>query len=426
MKKSIIVPGILGIVLLLIAFLMRRLELPNQILFILAGAVSMFLVGHIAYTAHRTASRESLSGRIFEWALFAWMLFLIVYLFYHLYRDWNHLFLLPWGILLVGSILVFLVPAVRGRTGEIRNHIWFTATYTLCVVLIFMTNPINFQLPDRSYDPPIDHPVYPDGNGPVVMIDEAHHNFHTMSGRYYAFASVLRKDGYRVMPLQDSLSKNSLSGCRILVISNALNEKNLENWTNPVYPAFSDREIDALEEWVNEGGSLFLIADHMPMPGAVKGIGERFGFTLHNSFNSDSMPAPNFFCRSDSTFVSPLATTLEGEELDSVVILTGHGFDIPPEASPVLKFKESSYILLPDTAWQFHRGTPRVKATGMSQLAYRKYGKGRVVIGGEAAMFTSQCYGGLSFKKGGMSAPISKDNYKLLLNIIHWLDGLYG
>ncbi len=425
MKKSIIVPGILGIALLLIALLFRHLQLPNQILLILAGSLSIFFVGHIAYTAFRTARRESLSGKIFEWALFAWMLVLVVYLFFHLYTNRDNVFLIPWGILLAGSILVFLVPAIRGKTGEIGNHVWFAGMYTLCVALVWLTNPIDFQLPDRSYSPAIDHPAYPEGSGPTVMIDEAHNNFHTMSGRYYAFANVLRKDGYRVMPLADTLSREALSGCRILVISNALNEKNINNWYNPIYPAFTSGEIDVLEEWVNNGGSLFLIADHMPMPGAVKGIGKRFGFTLHNSFNSDSMPAPNFFCQSDSTFVSALATTLEGEELDSVVILTGHGFDFPSDATPILLFKESSYILLPDTAWQFHRGTPRIKAVGMSQLAYKKYGKGRVVIAGEAAMFTSQCYGGLSFKKGGMSASTAKDNYKLLLNLIHWLDGLY-
>ncbi len=51
-----------------------------------------------------------------------------------------------------------------------------------------------------------------------------------------------------------------------------------------------------------------------------------------------------------------------------------------------------------------------------------KYGKGRIVVSGEAAMFTSQrSDGGRSI---GMSSPEVPQNQQLLLNIIHWLDGL--
>ena len=34
-------------------------------------------------------------------------------------------------------------------------------------------------------------------------------------------------------------------------------------------PFFSYEEIDAVTQWVNDGGALFLIADHMPFPGAA-------------------------------------------------------------------------------------------------------------------------------------------------------------
>jgi len=33
---------------------------------------------------------------------------------------------------------------------------------------------------------------------------------------------------------------------------------------------------------------------------------------------------------------------------------------------------------------------------------------------------------GLSWKKGGMGSSIAQNNYKLLLKIVHWLDGLYN
>ena len=56
------------------------------------------------------------------------------------------------------------------------------------------------------------------------------------------------------------------------------------------------------------------------------------------------------------------------------------------------------------------------------QGAYMPYGKGRLVAFGEAAMFSAQIAGPDKIKMG-MNNPIAPENYQLLLNIIHWLDG---
>ena len=50
--------------------------------------------------------------------------------------------------------------------------------------------------------------------------------------------------------------------------------------------------------------------------------------------------------------------------------------------------------------------------------------KGRVAIFGEAAMFTAQLAGRNQFKVG-MNSDEAPENYKLLLNVVHWLDRLY-
>lgn len=55
------------------------------------------------------------------------------------------------------------------------------------------------------------------------------------------------------------------------------------------------------------------------------------------------------------------------------------------------------------------------------QGAYMKYGKGRIVIFGEAAMFTAQLQGK---NKMGMSTKSASQNAQFLLNTIHWLDGI--
>src|ERR1041385_6729383 len=56
------------------------------------------------------------------------------------------------------------------------------------------------QVADTVFQPPIGAPSFAMGQGPVVLIDEAHHNFHTAEGRYSPFARLLRRDGYVVRP----------------------------------------------------------------------------------------------------------------------------------------------------------------------------------------------------------------------------------
>ena len=73
-------------------------------------------------------------------------------------------------------------------------------------------------------------------------------------------------------------------------------------------------------------------------------------------------------------------------------------------------------------AWNFTDKTPRIPIEGFSQIACLKYGKGRIVVSGEAAMFSCQQAGG--GRSVGMCSPEVPQNQQLLLNIIHWLDGL--
>ncbi|MBK9492350.1 MAG: DUF4350 domain-containing protein [Haliscomenobacter sp.] len=101
--------------------------------------------------------------------------------------------------------------------------------------------------------------------GPIVCIDAAHQNFHTPDNRFYAFAKLLRADGYVVKAFEQTFSAESLKQCQILVISNPLNQINAGgNWRLPTPSAFTSAEIQAVKTWVANGGKLFLIADHMP------------------------------------------------------------------------------------------------------------------------------------------------------------------
>ncbi len=279
------------------------------------------------------------------------------------------------------------------------------------------------QVEDSTYNPEIGKPEYKAGKGPVIFIDEAHNNFHTMSGRYKPFADILTKDGYNVKPYRSSFTEAGLDSGRILVISNALNQRNTEDWALPTPSAFTVNEIDEVENWVNRGGSLFLIADHMPFPGAAGKLAERFGFNLKNGFALDTSkePSPDMFSRKDGTLIESFITDgiNNSEHVDSIYSFTGEGFQIPADAVSVLKLNNNFIILMPDTAWVFNKNTPRISASGLMQGAVKKSGNGKIVVWGEAAMFSAQIGGNNKF---GLNAPYAKDNLQLLLNIIHWLD----
>lgn len=298
--------------------------------------------------------------------------------------------------------------------------------FTILIALLTgFTQIMSQQIADLSYLPVIARPAYDTGKGFVIYIDEGHHNFHTREGRYKAFARLLERDGYRVKSYLGKFIPEELEKGKILVISNALHSSNVKRWINPCPSAFSESEIETIHQWVLKGGALLLIADHMPMGGAAMDLAKVFGFEFTNGFVLDTTNrGPAIFSRSDGSLKENEITNGNSgnNSVNQIATFTGQGFLIPKEAAPVLEFDHRFVNVLPDTAWVFNTQTKQISAAGMYQGAYRTYGKGRVYMSGEAAMFAAQL-AGPNKSKMGMNNPVANENYQLLLNIIHWLDG---
>ncbi|OGU36896.1 MAG: hypothetical protein A2068_09135 [Ignavibacteria bacterium GWB2_35_6b] len=296
-------------------------------------------------------------------------------------------------------------------------------------IVLFLSFKIIYsqQIGDPDFNPQINNPAYQKNSGSIIFIDEFHNNFHTKDGRYKPFAELLEKDGYIVKSVNQKFTKEVLSSIKILVISNPLNEINDTNWTLPTPSAFSKEETIEVEKWVSGGGSLFLIADHMPFPGAAGELAAKFGFLLNNGFASDTTNphGQDLFSRNKKTLQSNKLTNGRSvsEFVDSIYTFTGSAFQIPQDAESILTFNENFISLMPDTAWNFTNETPKISVENWSQGAVKEHGKGKVVMCGEAAMFSAQLAGNNNIKMG-MNTPKAKNNYKLLLNIIHWLDGI--
>ncbi|MBN1199958.1 MAG: DUF4350 domain-containing protein [Bacteroidales bacterium] len=281
------------------------------------------------------------------------------------------------------------------------------------------------QVPDTNFTLTIRQPAYQKDSGPLVLIDQAHHNMHTKNGGFLAFSRLLEQDGYRVRSLQAAVNDlEVLNGCKILVIANALDSSNLGNWVLPTPSAFSKEEISMIRSWVKNGGSLFLIADHMPFAGAASKLGKAFGFEFINGFaftGERTWPPSEFSVEDETLPTSPVVTGIRDyEKTDKVVTFTGSAFYTPDMSTPVLSFLEEHRSLQPDTAWRFNAKTRWQDLKGFHQGAILKYGKGKIAVFGEAAMFTAQIVNGNV--PVGFNSDVAPQNAQFTLNVIHWLD----
>jgi hypothetical protein len=279
------------------------------------------------------------------------------------------------------------------------------------------------QRADPSFDPRVANPAYAK-DGPKVMFDEAHHNFHTAGGRYKGFADLITSDGYQVVPNRERFTAAALSGYRILVIANAIGGEALDS-PQASQPAFSDQECDVVRDWVRAGGSLLLITDHAPTGAANQILAQRFGVEMSKgatsddaSFDREAGRGSLVFARAKGTLADHPVTRgrNERERVDRVMTFTGQSLKGPAGSAAFMKLADTAVDEPPG-------GGKPTSAAGRAQGIALQHGKGRVVMLGEAAMLSAQVAGDPPRPFGGLNRP-GIDNRQLALNVVHWLSGL--
>jgi hypothetical protein len=277
------------------------------------------------------------------------------------------------------------------------------------------------QRADPDFDPRVELPAYPSGPGgqhPRVVIDEAHRNFHTAGGRYRPFADLLRSDGYLVSSDQRAFGAEVLNDVDVLVIANAMGPGEHEG-----RPAFTPEEDAAVVRWVRAGGALLLIADHAPFGSAAARLAAGFGVTMHLRFARDDDFHDGWdnerleFSRGNRLLADNAITNGRSmrERVNRVVTFTGQSLSGPPAALALLRLSEGAYD------WESRQ--VRYPAAGHVQALALSVGAGRVVMSGEAALFTAQV--DPLGRKFGMNRT-DTDDRQLLLNILHWLSRVDG
>ena len=301
-------------------------------------------------------------------------------------------------------------------------------------IVAFVTVTIGFQQTASTVEPPrtvdksfrynIKKAAYPEGKGPVILIDEAHNNFHTAVGTYLPFAELLRQDGYVIKRAKEKISVDLLSLETIYVIADA---QPPFNRGEP--PTFSVEEIQILNDWVKKGGALFMITDHMPDPGAIKDLALSFGIEVSNGYTMQGpppgRPGPTLFQKNDGSLADHLLT--EGrdpdEEVHCVATFAGSAFRCEEGFDALLILGDGFRSWMPEEYNKFPSGTPSIDVSGWYQGGVRAYGEGRIAFFAEAAMFTAQVFD-QGRVRAGFGALEARDNTQLLLNVMHWLSGL--
>ncbi|MGD2217445.1 MAG: hypothetical protein PVJ64_11835 [Gemmatimonadales bacterium] len=304
------------------------------------------------------------------------------------------------------------------------------------------------QVADSAFHYAGPEPAYEAGAGPRVCVDGAHHNFHTMNGRYLAFATLLRDDGYRVRANADAFAPESLGECDIVVISNATAAANAENRAYPHGSAFTRAEVTALLDWVLGGGSLLLIVDHSPWPGANGDLGVLLGAQMLDGYVGMEIfgePDEEALRGAAELYGVPIDRILESigepgelaehaivtgryasERVTAVTTFTGQAFYPSTQMEPLLVLSPDAWggaplnMNLPDAPPE---ATPTFPVGGWLQGGALRVGQGRAVVLGEAAMCTAQLAGPQRVPMG-MNNPAAPQNAQFCLNVVHWLSGL--
>lgn len=285
------------------------------------------------------------------------------------------------------------------------------------------------QLAAQDWVAVVPEPAFSSGQGPLVLVDSAHGNWHTIEGRFEPFARLLEKDGYRVRSSATPITAEALSGADVFVIANAIKGGESAEWVLPTPAALEPEETRALVTWVEEGGSLLLIADHMPFPGAVDELAQAFGLRFLNGFavKSASEGGVVVFTRAGGLVDHAVTRGRNAAEaVPAVKTFTGQAFSSTKPFEPLIRMPDDWVVLLPQEAWKFAADTPQVSTRGLVQGAVLRHGKGRVAAFGEAAMFTAQTITRPdgSVARAGLNDPEAPHNAQFVLNVLHWLAGL--
>jgi len=289
---------------------------------------------------------------------------------------------------------------------------------------------------DSSFDANVDDPKFKKGYGPKILIDAGHNNFAVELGLNKPLFDVASSDGYQIKIDSMQFTKEYLSNYSIVVILTAMpfkyGSEDFSLFFNGQKQAdvftFSTDELNALHEWVSDGGSLLMFSEHAPIDKSVTPLFNKFGIQLStgivvDSLNSDTpIDMPTIWNHQLLKFTStngllntehPITKGEKKNERISNILTYGGGGLTGDGYTNILKLSSSAMI----KKWNgtMPTGSPN------SQCLAGNVGKGKLVALGDCNGFTAMIIKSREYKLSAGMQVSGYDWKQFVLNTLHWL-----
>lgn len=257
------------------------------------------------------------------------------------------------------------------------------------------------ERPGLPYAGAVERPLWT-ADAPAVLVDAAHWNHGTSTGRLRAFAGLIEADGFTRLRDGNATRAEVLVDAKIAVVANPLGVLGVLRRVAAAAGLdglrfFDDdglitQEIETTLQWVENGGSLLLAADEAPIARGSTGLAARLGVRMRERLvvdvgHSEGTPATLVFSRENGLLgVHPIVDGYpDAPPVNRVVTFGGQALEPPPGAAVLLRLSASAT----EVARAGDPPTTGQPVAGLAQAIAFERGRGRVVVIGDTHLLTA-------------------------------------
>ena len=272
---------------------------------------------------------------------------------------------------------------------------------------------------DTNVNLEVEDPSFEINDGPLIMFDSTHKNFFIQSHLIKPLVDLLINDGYRVAFLDKEFSKSSLSQASVLVVITALPFDFATENSAADKNTFSENELDELQNWVTDGGSLLAFSEHAPFDQAINPLLRKFDIessigTTVDTINYESKYGPGMI-KFENKNLNTNHPIVNGKYKVEKLVSFGGSALLGSKYENILKLDESSFNVK-------HSTGIGPEGKGNSQGLAGMYGSGKVAAFGDSNGFTAMVFNMDDGTK--MYAGMNTEGYdwkNFVLNTFRWL-----
>ena len=272
---------------------------------------------------------------------------------------------------------------------------------------------------DTNVNLEVEDPTFEINDGPLIMFDSTHKNFFIQSHLIKPLVDLLINDGYRVSFLDKEFSNSSLSQASVLVVITALPFDFATENSAADKNTFSENELDELQNWVTDGGSLLAFSEHAPFDQAINPLLRKFDIessigTTVDTINYESKYGPGMI-KFENKNLNTNHPIVNGKYKVEKLVSFGGSALLGSKYENILKLDESSFNVK-------HSTGIGPEGKGNSQGLAGVYGSGKIAAFGDSNGFTAMVFNMDDGTK--MYAGMNTEGYdwkNFVLNTFRWL-----